>query len=389
MKDSAQARFPQRIGPYQVIQPLARGKMAEIFLARSIAEHGFEKLIAIKRILPEFALDQGAIDMFIDEANITASLNHTNIAQVFEFGEVDETFYLAMEYVHGINLREVSEFYTRQGLSLPFPLAVYCIKQVCAALEYAHTQVDSSGRSRGIIHRDICPSNIMLSFEGDVKLIDFGIVKATHQLHETKYATIKGKMEYMSPEQAAGAAVDQRTDIYSCGVTLYELITGVNPFASENISSTLDKLQQHQITSPAAVNADIPRELEAICMRALARAPAQRFASAAALEVALEDFVGGLGYGRRQVRLWIDANFPQQKNTTTLAFDQMVTEQLVVDCSRSPESASSLVQTEEDMPNPFSLREGPINKYDSIDDGITEPDTFPKKRPGGKSPGKS
>lgn len=219
--------------------------------------------------------------MFIDEAKVTSQLTHSNIVQIYEFGELDENYYLSMEFVDGKNLRQILA--RSEELKRPIPLehAVYMVSKICEGLDYAHRFRDKRlGTTLQIMHRDISPQNVLISFEGEVKLIDFGIAKTKAQDGKTKSGVLKGKFGYMSPEQASGDPMDQRTDIFSTGIILFEMLTHQRLFMSNNDLTTLKKIQEAKIPAPSLFNPDIPFELEEISLKALSKDPAKRYQTA-------------------------------------------------------------------------------------------------------------
>jgi serine/threonine protein kinase len=278
-------------GRYQLIKKLATGGMAQIYLARQSGVQGFEKLLVVKRILPHLAENEDFITMFLDEARIAARLNHPNVVQIFDLGQQDETFYIAMEYIHGDDVRKVWKQAERQGTQVPVPLICRIIIEACAGLDYAHKKTDVSGRPLNIVHRDISPQNILVSFEGGVKVVDFGIAKAADQATVTKSGVLKGKYSYMSPEQAQGQPVDARTDVFALGVVLYELLTGTRLFKRANDIQTLSAVTECKVQPPSFIDERLPRDLDDIVMRALAREREERFANARELQEALEGWL--------------------------------------------------------------------------------------------------
>ena len=215
--------------------------MAELFVGCTTGRRGFEKVVAIKRILPQMESDEASVQMFFDEARISAHLVHTNIAHVFDLGMSDGAPFIAMEYVHGVSLATIIAHITRRGRLASPSLAAYVLEKVNAALGHAHNRRDEQGRPLGIVHRDVSPSNVLCSFEGEVKLIDFGIAKAARRLQHTRTGYLKGKLAYMSPEQVRGLPVDHRSDIFAAGTLLYVMLTGVNPFRAETDTGTLER----------------------------------------------------------------------------------------------------------------------------------------------------
>lgn len=278
--------------------------MAELFMAKQTGLKGFEKMMAIKRILPNLTEDAEFISMFINEAKLAALLTHQNIVQIFDLGHVENSYFIAMEYVMGKDLRTILQ--RAKSLHLPISVghALLIITKVCAGLDYAHRKKDLTGRDLNIVHRDVSPQNILVSYEGEVKLVDFGIAKAASQSSETRTGILKGKLSYMAPEQAWGRAVDRRADIFSVGILLYELLTGHKLFKGDNDFNTLEKVREAKVEpTPTSLNNQVAPELEAIILKALAREPDSRFQSASELQTALEDHMSKKGYDFSTVRL--------------------------------------------------------------------------------------
>ncbi len=264
----------ENYGKYQLLKRLAMGGMAQIYLARRRGPEGFEKLLVIKRILPHLAENADFVRMFLDEARIAARLDHPNIVDIYDLGAQDDTFFIAMEYIHGEDLRRVWKRAERSGQLIPVPLVCRIMIEACAGLEHAHKQKDTQGRPLGIVHRDISPQNILLTFEGRVKVVDFGIAKAADQATVTRSGVLKGKYSYMSPEQAAGQKnLDCRTDIFALGVVLYELLTGMRLFKRLTDMATLQAVADCNISPPSQINPRVPKDLDPIVMKALTRAP--------------------------------------------------------------------------------------------------------------------
>jgi len=262
--------------------------MAEIFLAKSFGAAGFERLLVIKKILPHMAEDDEFITMFIDEARIASTLNHSNIAQINELGKEGGAYFIAMEFVNGKDLSRIYERSVQVKRNIPIPLAVLIASRICEGLDYAHRRTDSGGKNLKIIHRDISPGNVLVSYDGDVKLIDFGIAKATNRMGRTTAGTLKGKFGYMSPEQVRGLPLDHRSDVFSVGILLYEMLTGERLFGGESDFGTLEKVRNAIVTPPTTYNAKIPKELEKTVLRALAKDPEERHEWASDLQ---EDLV--------------------------------------------------------------------------------------------------
>ena len=275
-------------GPYQLLEKIAVGGMAELFRAKRTGVEGFEKVVAVKRILPHLSDNKEFVDMFIDEAKMVAGLAHPNIVQIYDLGKIEKSYYIAMEYVHGRDLRSILRRARERGTPLPRELAVLVASKVCSALEYAHRKKDDRGQKMKIVHRDVSPQNILISFEGDVKLTDFGIAKAATKATAHESGALRGKLLYMSPEQAWGKPMDRRSDIFSLGLVLYEMLTDQRPFLGSSELGILEMVRECRIAAPRSVNADIPEDLEQATMKALARDPDERYADAAEMQKDLE-----------------------------------------------------------------------------------------------------
>jgi len=301
--------LPGRIGRYEIVRRLAVGGMAEVFLGRAKGEGGYEKLAAIKRILPHLAEDESFVGMFIDEARISARLSHGNIAQIFEFGQAGSSYFIAIEFVRGVDLRQILTHFRKREKVPPPAMVARIMSRVCAALDYAHDMCDEKGRHLEIIHRDASPSNVLVSFEGEVKLIDFGIAKAVHRGQETAVGTLKGKCSYMSPEQVTSRPMDRRSDIFAAGTVLFELLTGEHPFRATDELITLDRIRQADPIPPSKLVPSVPPELEAICLRALSLDPDQRFSTAGRMEQELDRFRRNNPLTRRKMATWVRRAF--------------------------------------------------------------------------------
>jgi len=270
--------------------PLAAGGMARIYVARTTGIGMFERHVVLKLITPERANDAVAVQMFLDEARLAASLNHQNVGQVFEVGEENGVHYLAMEYVHGQDLRSLLAKAGSQGTRVPLELALTVVAGAAAGLNHAHERRAPDGSPLGIVHRDVSPSNIMIGYDGSVKLLDFGIAKAAARSVETQSGIIKGKFAYMAPEQCRGRDVDRRSDVFSLGIILYEVSTQHRCFRAESDFDTMHRIVTGDVVRPTRVVQGYPQALEAIVMKALATDPSTRYQSAAALLEALESF---------------------------------------------------------------------------------------------------
>jgi serine/threonine protein kinase len=289
---SVEARLPRAFGKYTLLHRLARGGMAELFLALHRSTAGFEKLVVIKRALPIFNYEEDFIAMLLHEARISATLSHPNIVQIYDVGEIDGTYFIAMEHVHGEDLRSIQRQLRKHGYEFPIEHALSVAIGLCSGLAYAHAKCDLAGNHLRIVHRDISPHNVIVSYSGDVKLVDFGVAKSRVQLaDQTRAGSIKGKIAYMSPEQALGHSIDARSDIFAIGTTLYELTTGRRLFKGKSDFETLRLVGTASFVPPRDVRRDYPADLEAILLRALTKHPKDRYQNAHELQYDLERFV--------------------------------------------------------------------------------------------------
>ncbi|MGE5183980.1 MAG: protein kinase domain-containing protein [Acidobacteriota bacterium] len=305
---------PTPFGKYYLLERINVGGMAEVFRAKAFGVEGFERLVAVKRILANIAEDKEFIRMFIDEAKLAVQLNHANIAQIFDLGVVDGAYYIALEHVHGRDLRAMFDRCRQLGEPMPVSQACFVVMKVCEGLDYAHNKRDASGRELHLVHRDVSPQNILVSFEGEVKLIDFGIAKAAGKGSKTQAGILKGKFGYMSPEQVRGIPIDRRSDVFSCGIVLYELLTGERLFVGESDFSTLEKVRNVEILPPSTYNRRIPDELERIVLKALAKDPEDRYQNAIDLHDELQAFVYTAGefYSRKDLAGWMKKTFGRE-----------------------------------------------------------------------------
>lgn len=281
----------ETFGRYELLKKLATGGMGQVFLARQKGPVGFQKLLVVKRVLPHLSEEEEFIKMFFDEARIAALLNHQNIAQLYDLGEVDGVYFIAMEYVHGESLRQLASHAQTHRGGLPLGLKLRIIADAAAGLDYAHTAKSPSGRKLGLIHRDVSPQNVLVGFNGSVKLIDFGVAKAANKVSTTIAGAIKGKYPYMSPEQARGEELDRRSDVFGLGIVLYELLTHARLFKRDTDTATLKAVVGAKVAPPSAVVDGLPRALDPIVLKALARKRDERYQSAAEFQLAIEDFL--------------------------------------------------------------------------------------------------
>lgn len=290
---------PVPFGSYALLERLAMGGMAEVFLARP---EGQDRLVAVKRILPNIAADDEFIAMFIDEAKIAGQLSHPNIAQIIDIGKISGSYFIAMEYVSGHDLRalwdrtrETARENNDEIRGLPLGLTCHIVKKLAEGLDFAHRRRDAKGRPLGIIHRDVSPQNILISYDGDLKIIDFGIAKAANRIVKTQTGILKGKFAYMAPEQARGEPIDHRSDIFAIGVVLYELLTGERAFKGDTDFALLEKVRRVEVVPAKTLRPDLPKELERILKKALGKDAADRYAWASVLASDLDRFLSDQG----------------------------------------------------------------------------------------------
>ncbi|MBW2264483.1 MAG: serine/threonine protein kinase, partial [Deltaproteobacteria bacterium] len=280
-----------QFGKYLLLDRIAVGGMAEVHRAKSFGVEGFEKILAIKKILPHVAEDIEFVEMFINEAKIASQLTHSNITQIFDLGKIDGNLFIAMEYVWGKDLLQLINYFRRRRESMPGPMAVYIATRVCEGIDYAYHKRGAHGKPLKIIHRDVSPQNILISYDGEVKIIDFGIAKATLHHSETQAGLLKGKFSYMSPEQVQGFPIDHRSDIFAIGTCLFEMLTSQSLFRGENDFITLERVRKAEVPNPTDINPKIPKSLEKIVMKALALEPKDRWQRAADFQDALQRFL--------------------------------------------------------------------------------------------------
>lgn len=308
---------PLPFGKYYLLERINVGGMAEVFKAKSFGVEGFERIVAVKRILPSIAEDQEFITMFIDEAKVAVQLTHANIAQIFDLGKVGDSYFIAMEYVHGRDMRAIFDRARKNEQPIPVPMACYTTMKVCEGLDYAHNKKDAAGRDLNLVHRDVSPQNILISYDGEVKVIDFGIAKAATRSAKTQAGILKGKFGYMSPEQVRGLPLDRRSDIFSIGIVLYELLTLERLFQGESDFSTLEKVRNVEIMPPSTYNPRIPDELEQIVLKALSKEVEDRYQTAMDLHDDLQSFMytSGNFFARKDLAQYVKGSFPEDDTT--------------------------------------------------------------------------
>ena len=278
------ASSPGAFGRYRLLEKIGAGGMAEVFKARMSGEQGFEKIVAIKRIVPHMATNADFVTMFVDEAKLAAQLNHNNITHIYDLGKVDAWHYIAMEYVEGKDLRTLLKLSKERGFPLPAELALFIASKIANALDYAHRRPAPDGSELNLVHRDVSPQNILISEEGDIKLCDFGIAKAASKVSTTISGALKGKLQYMSPEQAWGKRLDRRSDIFSLGSVLFEMLTGAPLFEGDTDMSVLESVREGEAVMPSSRGAGVPKRVDQIVLKALAKNPQERYQNASEFE---------------------------------------------------------------------------------------------------------
>jgi serine/threonine protein kinase/CheY-like chemotaxis protein len=285
----------ERFGQYRLEERVAVGGMAEVWRASMSGLEGFRKTVAIKKILPHLADNEDFVAMFIDEAKIAAQLNHENLVEIYDLGKIDSDYFIAMEFVDGKDLRSILNCLRRVGQRMPLGLALFIAAKTAGALEYAHTRRDAQGEPLGLVHRDVSPRNILIGYGGNIRLCDFGVAKAVSSVVQTEIGALKGKLQYMSPEQASGARVDARSDIFSLGSVLFELVTGRRLFVEDTEISLLEAVRRGVVDEPQEVEPSLPEDLNRVLLKALEKDPADRYQGAGAMQRELEDMLYTLG----------------------------------------------------------------------------------------------
>jgi serine/threonine protein kinase len=314
------------------LRRLAVGGTAEISLARYDGIGGFEKLLALKRLLPSLCEDRAQVAQFLNEARISACLAHPNIAQTYEVGEVQGRYFIAMEYVHGVDLEKVLRHLVADGRRMPLEIALRIVSEICGGLHYAHGRSDAAGRPLQIVHRDVSPANMLISYDGGVKLIDFGVAKVLENSEMVRSGSFRGKFAYMSPEQCAGEPLDARSDIFSIGIVLYEASLGRRPFPGENQFKILREITEGAPIPPRTVDPEYPPELEDIVLRALTRRREERYPSALEMQADLGQFAAWRGY-----------------LASSVAVAEFLSNLFDTDSSSVPEDTSDIVVARSDM----------------------------------------
>jgi serine/threonine-protein kinase len=300
-------------GKYYLLDRIGAGGMAEVFLAVAIGPEGFQRMLVIKRMLPHLSQDRAFIQMFVDEAKLCGLLSHPNLVQIFEFGAIEDSFFIAMEHVHGATMSAVRGKLAEVGRLAPVSATLEIVRQVCLGLHYAHSLQSATGQSLGIIHRDISPSNLMLSYHGSVKILDFGIARVAEGLREThtQAGTMKGKVSYMSPEQIRMESIDNRSDVFAVGIVLHEFLTGRRLFKATNEYNGARMVLEHAVALPSTLNPEVPAEVDKIVMRALERNRDARYLTAGEMADDLEKVLFEMRASPHEPRKLLVSLFPQ------------------------------------------------------------------------------
>ncbi len=314
MNAPAPTRKPIPFGKYLLLDRINIGGMAEVWRGKVFAAGGAEKLVAIKRILPNIAEDDEFIAMFIDEAKITVQLTHANVAQIYELGHQQNTYFIAMEYIPGKDLRALFDRCRKKGEPAPVPLTCYVVAKLAEGLDYAHRKKDGQSRDMNIVHRDVSPQNMLISYEGEVKVIDFGIAKAVGKATKTQAGILKGKFGYMSPEQVRGVPVDRRSDVFALGVCLYEMLSGERLFVGDSDFSVLEKVRTAEVLPVSTYNKHVPEALERIVSKALAREVEDRYQYASEVADDLQRFLisSDAVFTRKELSQYMKTTFAEE-----------------------------------------------------------------------------
>lgn len=338
---------------YRVTERLESGGMAEVFRGEATSVAGFKKQVAIKRVLPHLASNEKFIRMFLDEARLSARLSHANIVQVFDIGRVENTYFIVMEFIDGVNLKHLVEHLRNKRVPFPAALACHIAIKVCEGLQYAHHLHDSDNQHLHVVHRDISPPNVLISRQGEVKIVDFGLAKAAHSVEKTEPGVVKGKFSYLAPETALGQEADAQADIFAVGIMLWEMLAGRKLFQGETDYQTVKLVQQAVVPSLSALNPAVPPELEAILAVALAKDKKLRYADAAAFSDELLTYIFGnkMRVGAQDLARVVNEVVAERKGAATLlrnkdgsVIDQLIQEELLrftsLDDPHSPSPAA-------------------------------------------------
>ena len=369
---------PRQFGSYDLVRSIAVGGMGEIYLARAAGIAGFEKYLALKVIRPQYANDKGFVSMLVEEAKLAVRLNHVNICQIFDLGVEEGRYYIAMEFVDGLDLYRLIKQTSEAGERIPFDMAAFIAAEICAGVDYAHSRKDVNGEPLGVIHRDLSPHNVLVGYDGSVKIIDFGIAKAMARAKTTAAGVIKGKLTYLSPEQASAGEVDHRADLFCVGAVLYELITCTKLYRkSDNLQDTLRHAKHALYANPRRWRRDLPKSLEDIILKALSREPDDRYQSGEEMRDVLLRWLhtSGTSFNRRQLEAYLGGK--RQEPSTMLSAFMKSDFQIEADKSVIFKPGSDLYK---------AVVEGAAMRWDEEEDEEEGNDTIPDGLPSGVNP---
>ncbi|HEX7843871.1 MAG TPA: serine/threonine-protein kinase, partial [Kofleriaceae bacterium] len=381
----AAAEVGSTANSYQVLAKLATGGMAEIFLARGEGVAGVERYCVLKRILRERASDVEFVQMFLDEARLAAQLQHPNIAQVYDIGKLGDSYFFTMEYVHGETVRAL--LHRAQGLRrmLPIPCVLTIVAGTAAGLHHAHDRIGHDGRALGIVHRDVTPSNLMVSYEGGVKVVDFGVAKAADRTQETRSGTVKGKISYLSPEQCRGKRVDRRSDLFSLGICFWEMLTTERLYRRGSDFENMNAIVTEPTPPPSARRPEVPPEVDELVLRLLAKDPDDRFQTADEVVEAVEAVAARTGsvlspsalgrfvrelFGNRP-EPWIELESQPDSSEGISVTSEPIPGELAISSGESDRQLSSVVDLSSSRPVTESLE--PLPSEAPVEPGPVEP----------------
>lgn len=320
---SSDSNTPMEFGKYRLLKKIAQGGMAEIFLAVQVGLHGFEKVVVIKRVLADLCESDEFVGMFLDEARLAARLDHSNIVRIYDFGEINGQYYLSMEYLAGEDLASILQQCKRTKTFVPVELFAEIMIGAAEGLHFAHEMVDARGNSLNIVHRDVSPSNILVTYQGAVKLVDFGIARAESNVSKTNAGQLKGKYQYLSPEQIQGKSVDRRADIFALGIVMHEMLTVQRLFKRDSHLATVNAILEDDIRLPSAIRPDVPGKIDQVVSKALARDPSERYQSAANIAADLSLFLSNRNYVRTgKLQSFLQGLFGEERKQKKLRIAQ-------------------------------------------------------------------
>lgn len=347
MEAAHATRQPERYGRYVLLERIGQGGMAEVFRAVARGTEGFQRILVVKRILPEMCRDPRFVQMFIDEAKICALISHPNVVQVYEFGRIGESHFLTMEYVHGRNLSAIMEKLAIQNRLPPPDVICEIARQACLGLHHAHTMVNADGKPLQIIHRDVTPANLMVGFNGAVKVLDFGIARAADEVKETRTqaGAVKGKVAYLAPEQINRKPIDHRIDVFAMGIVLHECLTGQRLFKADNPLAAMKAILDMPVPPPSSINAAVSKRVDQIVARALSRDPELRYQNAKAMALDLESALHELRYFSQRLPNFLRELF---KDDVTGSKDRILPQEMSAISSALAESDAVVARQEDE-----------------------------------------